>query len=127
MPRHGSKENPHNLKGLPGYNPEIEDIPSSNAQDRNVQTYRHGGRVNEGVAGQRWEKGKEKIGIPSISPPVTPSISPPVTSSISPSGRQGQPQAGMGMGIPGMYLGELPFQTPFKKGGKVNKKKGYKK
>ena len=60
MPRHGSRENPHNLKGLPGYNPEIEGIPSLNAQDRSEQTYIHGGMVTEGVTGQ--------LGTPSISP-----------------------------------------------------------
>ena len=96
MPRHGSEENPHNLKGLPGYNPEIEGIQEFNAQDRSEQTYIHGGRVNEGVAGQ--------LGTPSISPPIAPSI--------SPVGGLEQPQ----MGIPG-----------YKKGGKVNKKKEYRK
>ena len=97
MPRHGSRENPHNLKGLPGYNPEIEGIQEFNAQDRSEQTYIHGGRVTEGVTGQ--------LGTPSISPP-------PITPSISPFGGLEQPQ----MGIP-----------RYKKGGKVNKKNGYKK
>ena len=70
-----------------------EGIPMSNAQDRSVQTFFHGGKVTEGVTGQ--------LGTPSISPVRELGQSP---ISPSPLGTRG-----------------------YKKGGKVNKKKGYKK
>ena len=70
MPRVGAEEFDYTLEGIAeaeAYS-EATGIPISNAQNRNVQTYIHGGKVTEGVTGQ--------LGTPSISPPITPSISP---------------------------------------------------
>ena len=97
MPKVGKKEFDYTLEGIveaEAYS-EATGLPMSNAQDRSVQTYIHGGRVNQpqGVTGQ--------LGTPSISPVRELGQSP-----ISPS---------------------LLGTRGYKKGGKVNKKKGYKK
>jgi hypothetical protein len=95
MPKVGTEEFDYTIEGIAeaeAYS-EATGIPVSNAQDRNVQTYIHGGMVNEGVTGQ--------LGTPSISPS-------PITPSISPVGGLEQSQ----MGMPG-----------YKKGGKVKNKK----
>ena len=95
MPKVGKEQFDYTEEGIAeaeAYS-EATGIPMSNAQDRSVQTFFHGGQVTEGVTGQ--------LGTPSISP-VRGLESQPI--SPSPLGARG-----------------------YDKGGKVNKKKGYKK
>ena len=93
MPKVGTEEFDYTLEGIAeaeAYS-EATGVPISNAQERNVQTYIHGGRVNEGVTGQ--------LGTPSISSAVE-------TPPVMPVGGLGQPQMGM---------------RGYNKGGKVKK------
>ena len=62
MPKVGAAEFDYTEQGIAeaeAYS-EATGIPISNAMERSVQTYWHGGRVTEGVTGQ--------LGTPSISP-----------------------------------------------------------